>query len=737
MLQLDAWVTMSSTSAPVEVSASAFHEKKRKRPSPPVVPPDIPLTQHYHVSFMHAAPVTCVTLSLKHGYVITGDAAGIVKFWKRLSISSPPSAKEGSSSAATSSSLPQLHPALEFVKSFTAHQGSVIGLSVNADSGDDFCVSIGIDGCIKVYDVATFDAVAMIRIPSTHPADATKSYANLSGICTWLGGASSSSSSSSSNITKPYVAVADSECGNIYIVAPTSDDISSSVALDDEDIDTTLETDPSRMNLTRSRHSTPLTVSLHAAPVTCLAYIPHSYCVISCDRAGIIEIWDTARVDLGQAGAACFQSPKHGIDYSSKMETDLYVLVRNKTFAIAIAVSQSLFYALFCADHVIRIVQHATGLVVQSLNEQLSTYDAMYHQLPYALDSMEYGKRAATEREIIQETNILGAAASNKSSRQYQRINLQFDPSGKFLLIPTMMGIKVVQWAQKQTASQLLGCIGMADVASGLRFIAVAFASGDAKVNAQMQLARGAGTSAAMEEASAVTAKVTDTILVALAYNQRRLFVYSHVDPVLSSSSATLDNDALTRRDVWNEAPSASDQLYATPHASTHTGSTLHTKETAVSKAILRTSMGDIHIALFVEKPIPKTIENFVGHCKSGYYDNVIFHRVIAGFMLQTGDPLGDGTGGESIWGDEFADEIVPGLRHDRPFTVSMANAGKNTNGSQFFITTVPTPWLDGKHTVFGRVVKGMDVCTMIEKVKTDASDKPLQDIRILSVDLE
>jgi len=107
------------------------------------------------------------------------------------------------------------------------------------------------------------------------------------------------------------------------------------------------------------------------------------------------------------------------------------------------------------------------------------------------------------------------------------------------------------------------------------------------------------------------------------------------------------------------------------------------------------------------------------------------------GFMLQTGDPLGDGTGGESIWGGEFEDEFVRDLRHDRPFTVSMANAGPNTNGSQFFITTVPTPWLDNKHTVFGRVVKGMDVCTLIENAKTDDSDKPFEDIRILSVDLE
>ena len=104
--------------------------------------------------------------------------------------------------------------------------------------------------------------------------------------------------------------------------------------------------------------------------------------------------------------------------------------------------------------------------------------------------------------------------------------------------------------------------------------------------------------------------------------------------------------------------------------------------------------------------------------------------------MIQTGDPLGDGTGGESIWGGEFEDEIRRDLRHDRPFTVSMANAGPNTNGSQFFITTVPTPWLDNKHTVFGRVVGGMEVVMAIEGVKTDELDRPLSEVKMLSIDV-
>ena len=104
---------------------------------------------------------------------------------------------------------------------------------------------------------------------------------------------------------------------------------------------------------------------------------------------------------------------------------------------------------------------------------------------------------------------------------------------------------------------------------------------------------------------------------------------------------------------------------------------------------------------------------------RNGYYNNHLFHRVIRGFMIQTGDPLGDGTGGQSIWGADFEDEFNRALKHDRPGTVSMANASApNTNGSQFFITTVAIPKLDNKHTVFGRVTKGMDVVSEIEKVR-------------------
>ncbi len=108
--------------------------------------------------------------------------------------------------------------------------------------------------------------------------------------------------------------------------------------------------------------------------------------------------------------------------------------------------------------------------------------------------------------------------------------------------------------------------------------------------------------------------------------------------------------------------------------------------------AVIKTNMGTIEIELFA-KETPKTVENFVGLANKGYYNGVIFHRVIDNFMIQGGDPTGTGRGGDSFWGGKFADEIVPSLKHDQPGILSMANAGPNTNGSQFFITLVATPW--------------------------------------------
>jgi cyclophilin family peptidyl-prolyl cis-trans isomerase len=152
--------------------------------------------------------------------------------------------------------------------------------------------------------------------------------------------------------------------------------------------------------------------------------------------------------------------------------------------------------------------------------------------------------------------------------------------------------------------------------------------------------------------------------------------------------------------------------------------------------AIIETNMGTIEFELFANAT-PKTVENFVGLANKGYYNGIIFHRVIDNFMIQGGDPTGTGRGGESVWGEEFKDEIVDSLIFDKPGLLAMANAGPNTNGSQFFITTVKTPHLNGHHTIFGKIIKGMDVVNAIGKVKTGPNDKPVKDVVMEKVAIE
>jgi len=146
---------------------------------------------------------------------------------------------------------------------------------------------------------------------------------------------------------------------------------------------------------------------------------------------------------------------------------------------------------------------------------------------------------------------------------------------------------------------------------------------------------------------------------------------------------------------------------------------------------VLKTNQGDISLKMF-PKVAPLAVENFMTHAKEGYYNGLIFHRVIKGFMIQGGDPTGTGTGGESIWHKEFVNEYAPNVTFDKPFLLAMANHGPNTNGSQFFITTVPTEFLNGGYTIFGEVISGKDVVQKIENTKTSSGDRPISKQTIL-----
>jgi peptidylprolyl isomerase len=151
---------------------------------------------------------------------------------------------------------------------------------------------------------------------------------------------------------------------------------------------------------------------------------------------------------------------------------------------------------------------------------------------------------------------------------------------------------------------------------------------------------------------------------------------------------------------------------------------------------VMETTEGVIEITL---KPsiAPKACENFMKLAEKKYYDGIIFHRIIKDFMIQGGDPQGNGTGGASVWGKPFEDEFSSSIKFDRPGLLAMANSGPHTNGSQFFITTVETPWLNNRHTIFGEVTKGYDVVEKLEKTPTDRMDRPKAPQKILKIYLK
>jgi cyclophilin family peptidyl-prolyl cis-trans isomerase len=194
------------------------------------------------------------------------------------------------------------------------------------------------------------------------------------------------------------------------------------------------------------------------------------------------------------------------------------------------------------------------------------------------------------------------------------------------------------------------------------------------------------------------------------------IYYFAVVRPNLSLLTDTLatEEESMTPSQQWTEAPA----MALTPGVD--------------YSAILRTEKGDIHVDLFQDET-PITVNNFVFLTRSGYYDNVTFHRVLPGFMAQTGDPTGTGSGGP---GYTFPDEFVPTLRHDSAGTLSMANRGTNTNGSQFFITYAPTPHLDNAHTVFGRVTEGMDVLESLTPRNPAANPNAPAGDRIITIEI-
>mmetsp|Transcript_21447 Transcript_21447/g.27271 ORF Transcript_21447/g.27271 Transcript_21447/m.27271 type:complete len:607 (-) Transcript_21447:39-1859(-) len=413
---------------------------------------------------------------------------------------------------------------------------------------------------------------------------------------------------------------------------------------------------------------------IHRQPIEQLCFNERFNTVISIDTSGVIEYWDPETKKI----------PSNNVKFKFKSETHLYELAKQKALAISLTVSPNgEFFGCVGSDRQVRIFRFQTGKMYRQFDENVNIYHTgqTTEGYEYKLDNIDFGRRMAVEREIIKTPDA--------------KWNVVFDESSNFLMYATPLGIKLIN----MVTNKLVRIIGL--VENTERFL-------------QLSLYQGKNIGSVATVDFDVNA-TEDPTLICTAYKKHRFYLFSRREP---------DESETSHRDVFNEKPTEDEQT-AVKTASAK----------LANSAIMRTTMGDIHLKLFPDQ-CPKTVENFVVHSKDDYYNGLIFHRVIKGFMIQGGDPEGDGTGGESIWGKDFEDEFHPDLHHDRPGTLSMANAGPCTNGSQFFITTVPIPRLDNKHTVFGRVQKGLDVVHAIERVRTDKEDKPEEDVKIINIEV-
>jgi peptidylprolyl isomerase domain and WD repeat-containing protein 1 len=412
-----------------------------------------------------------------------------------------------------------------------------------------------------------------------------------------------------------------------------------------------------------------------------MAYNPAYDCVVSADASGMVEYWQPKD-----------EYEKPGNVFVMKSTTNLFDFKKAKSapYCVTISPSGHQFATISFPDRKVRVFDFPTAKLYREYDESIDTITTMQQTGSAAvkLEDVEFGRRMAVERDL-----------DNPNVRS--RVNVTFDESGHFIAYGSIYGVKVIN----TLTNRLVKIYGKEEA---FRPLNVGFYQGAPQKKGLVTVSMAASSNPLLEEA-----EERDPILFATGYGKVRFYMFTNEEQVSKSN-----------RDVQNEKPR------------TVGGKKKEVKKAQTgTSAVLHTSQGDIYIRLFPDKA-PKTVENFVTHSRNGYYNSTIFHRVIRKFMIQGGDPLGDGTGGESIWGREFEDEISD-LRHDKPYMLSMANAGPNTNGSQFFITTEKTPWLDKKHTIFGRAYQGFDVIHQIENAKVPPNkEKPEEDIKIINISI-
>ena len=616
--------------------SEAPKKKKRKLPHEKLYLSALPQGQRYSKSLMHKDQLSFVTITPFTDFLITSSIDGVVKFWKKAAVG------------------------IESVKEFRAHLGEIRSVSVSQD-GRSFATA-GADKTVKIFDVSTFDLLAIIQLDSAAKA-----------ICYVHRRGASIPLLAVSNEASPEIKIFDG----------------------------------------RGESQSPIhTISgLHKKSVNAIAYNNEYDCTISADENGMIEYWNPTT----------YEKPESVFKFKSS--TDLFDFKKSKSLptSITISPSGSQFATFSFPDRKVRIFDFPTGKLYRSYDESLSTLSDM-QQAGTALHTLEpsdFTRRMAIERAL------------DNHPTQKSKSNIIFDESSHFICYGSLLGIKVLNTLTNRVV-RLYG------IHEPFRALNMALYQGfpQKKQVTTLAMAAASANNPLLQEA-----EERDPLLVATGAGKPRFYMYTNETDISKPS-----------RDVQNERPSSDDQASLALRNTNDSNGDAAPSSSGRSKnthAIMHTTLGDIHLKLYPQLT-PLAVQNFTTHARNGYYNSTIFHRIIPKFMIQGGDPLGDGTGGESAFpgGKEFKDEIrvEQGLKH-KQFALAMANPGtKDSNASQFFIVTRGggAGWLDGKHTVFGEVDTsgGMDggsgsknVVLKIEQGRI-VKERRVEEVSIVSIDV-
>ena len=421
--------------------------------------------------------------------------------------------------------------------------------------------------------------------------------------------------------------------------------------------------------------------TIHKKGVLCIDYCQSMKMFLSVDEGGLIEYWDLHG-----------KFPSSSVLFSLKSQTDLYSVAKDKASPYSMSVSHNEQHvALLCNDYSLRIFDIRSGKCLRIIKET-----------PWDVSEDAIASKIHRHEQQL-------------SIGQLRTQNVVFDANDLFVIYANFTGIKICT-VDPSSADTFDSVVGWDEK---MRFLNVSLYQACPQrklVTVEM---------AASDNPAFQANQQIDSCLFCTGSGTNRFYLITKSSPPTSLVSEK--RTILSDRDIQNETITSTSDL-SSPLQSL----TLHSGKFTV----LHTDMGDIKLELFTEFA-PKATANFITHCKNGYFNRMIFHRVVRDFMIQSGDPNSDGTGGSSVWDKEFEDEFHTSLNFEKPFMLCMANSGPNTNASQWFITVVPSPWLYRKHTVFGKVVSGFETVLKISNVAVGKFSKPLVPVVIRDVEVK